>query len=127
MSVRDRFTDSQESMLHKRHHRAKPHEIEVGDIVFTKVQDRYSKLDPRFNGPHRVIEKMAGHKVKLRNLSSGSENFVHRDHLKRVDRGFEVESISPLPENAPDIVESQPPSPPISSSPKYQLRSRPVY
>ena len=105
----------------------KPHEIEVGDIVFTRIQDRHSKLDPQFNGPHRVIEKMAGHKVKLRNLSSGSENLVHRDHLKRVDHGFDIESTSPLPENAPDSVNSQSPSPLILSSPKYRLRSRTVY
>ena len=84
-SIRDSLADSQQSMLYKQHQRTKPHEIEVGDIVFTRVQDRYSKLDPLFNGPHCVIEIMAGHKVKLCNLRSGSENLVHRDHLKSVD------------------------------------------
>ena len=127
MSIRDSLADSQKSMLYKQHQCAKLHEIEIGDIVFTRVQDRHSKLDPRFNGPHCVIEMMAGHKVKLRHLSSGSENLVHRDHLKRVDRGFDVESASPLSYHAPDSIDSQPLSPPISSSPRYQLRPRPVY
>lgn len=121
-SVRNSLESSQHSMLAKQHQRAKPHEIGIGDIVFTRVQDRHSKLDPLFNGPHRVINVMSGHKVKLLNLKSGTEQIIHKDHLKRVNRGFDVDIASPLPSHAPCGVDSQPST--LSHAPRYQLRSR---
>ena len=129
-SVRDNLADSQKTMLHKQHQRARSLDIEVGDIVFSRIHDRDSKLHPSFHGPHRVIEILTGHKIKILDLKSGRENTVHRDHLKRVNRGFDVPD-SPLPQRAPDSVRNQPPSSPSPSPspvplPRYNLRSRPV-
>ncbi len=44
--------------------------IEVGDIVFTRVHDRNSRLDPLFSEPHRVIESLHDHKVKILDLKT---------------------------------------------------------
>ena len=93
-SVRDHLSESQVSMLEKQHLRATTHEIGVGDIVFHRVHDRHSKLDPLFHGPHRVTEILHGHKVRILELQAGKESIIHRDHLKRVDRGFDTESTS---------------------------------
>ena len=123
-SVRDHLAVSQAEMLKKQHQRATPQEIDVGDIVFSKNQTRSSKLESIFIGPHRVTEVMHGHKVKILDLRSGTENTIHRDHLKRVDRGFDDESVTP---RGPDNVQPLPPPPPPSTSPhQYQLRSRPL-
>ena len=127
-SVRDQLAVSQADMLRKQHLRATPHDIIVGDIVFTKVQDRSSKLDPLFHGPHRVTDSLAGHKVKILDLSSGTEKTIHKDHLKKVNRGFDVESVTPPQGHGPDGAQPPPPPPPPPSSPpRYQLRSRDVY
>ena len=121
-SVRDQLTVSQADMLKKQHQRAKPHEIVVGDIVFSRVQDRHSKLEPLFHGPHRVTELLAGHKIRTLDLKSRTENIVHRDHLKKVDRGFDTDSATPLPDHGSDG--AQPPTPSSSCSHRYPLRSR---
>ncbi len=44
--------------------------IEVGDIVFTRVHDRNSRLDPLFCGPHHVIVSLHGNKVKILDLKT---------------------------------------------------------
>ena len=128
-SVRDQLAVSQAEMLQKQHQRATPHEINVGDIVFAREQDRASKLAPRFNGPHRVTETLAGHKVRILDLRSGTENTIHKDHLKRVHRGFDVEPVAPPHAHGPDGPHPPSPLPPpsASSTPRYQLRSREVY
>ncbi len=125
-SVRDKLADSQQSMLRKQHHRAKPHKIEIGDIVYLRNQDRHSKLDPIFNGPYRVTEIMAGHKIKILKLDTGKEFPVHKDLLKRVDRGLDVNYDFPLPQHASDSVVGQPQAIPPPCNSRYQLRSRPV-
>ena len=128
VSVRDQLAITQSDMLRKQHQRASSHEINVGDIVFTRVQDRSSKLDPLFQGPYRVTELLTGHKIKLIDLKSGTANTVHKDHLKRVDRGFDIPSIQPTPDHAHENVQHQPSTPSLSdSSPYYQLRSRTVH
>ena len=94
-------------------------------IVFSRTHDRHSKLDPIFNGPHRVIEALAGHKMKIHDLGSGVEKTVHKDNLKKVHRKCISECDPPLtvPEHEP--VSSEPP---ISLTPQvgYNLRPRPV-
>ncbi len=95
-SVRDHLALSQADMLQKQHQRVKPHEIVVGDVIFSRVHDRHSKLDPLFHGPHRVTEPLSGHKVKILDLKSGTESVVHKDHLKKADRGFDGGVVTPL-------------------------------
>ena len=109
-SVRDHLSDSQESMIEKQHRRSTQHVIELGDIVFHRVHDRHSKLDPLFHGPHRVTELLHGHKVKLVELHTGKETIVHRDHLKRVDKGFDTESTTARaqPPSGSDRINCQP-------------------
>ena len=126
-SVRDHLAISQADMLRKQHQRATPHEIEVGDIVFARVQDRPSKLDPLFYGPHRVTDILAGHKVKLLDLKSGAIFVTHKDHLKRVDRGFDIQSITTPPGHCQDtVLPPSTPSPPSHTPTHYNLRSRTV-
>ena len=120
-SVRDNLIDTQEFMLSKQHRRATTREIVVGDIVFRRVHDRHSKLDPLFQGPYRVLEIMSGHKVKLRDLKTGMESVVHRDHLKQVHRGLDTESAMPrTPPQSPSV------TPPQHLPCPYPLRSRPA-
>ena len=128
-SVRDHLAITQADMLRKQHQRATPHDINVGDIVFARVQDRSSKLDPLFHGPHRVTELLTGHKVKIFNLRSGTIATNHKDHLKRVDRGFEEQFIPPPQNQCQENVLPLPSTPPPSSHspPHYQLRSRTVH
>ncbi len=84
-------------MLRKQHRRATDSSTEVGDIVFARVHDRNSKLDPLFFGPHRVIESLHGHKVKILDLKTLVEQIVHVDHLKRVNKGFDDECAHQVP------------------------------
>lgn len=122
-SVRDQLAVSQAETLQKQHQRATPHEINVGDVVFARIHVR-DKLDPRFHGPHRVTEILNGHKVKLLDLRSGTEDTIHRDHLKRVHRGFEREFVVPPSHPGPDSPHPSPHPPP---PPRYELRSRDVH
>lgn len=96
-SIHDRLSASQTDMLRKQHVRAKDPAIEVGDMAFSRVHDRNSKLDPKFSGPLRVIESLHGHKFKVLDLRSLAERVVHADHLKRVSRGFDEDDISLVP------------------------------
>ena len=89
--IHERLTASQSEMLEKQHNRASDFTVAVGDIVFNKVHDRHSKLDPIFEGPYRVTESLHGHKVKLLDLKSSDTKIVHVDHLKRVNKGFDCE------------------------------------
>ena len=124
-SVRNNLSDSQQSMLKKQHQRATAREIDIGDIVFQRAHDRHSKLDPLFKGPHRVMELINGHKVKILELGTGTECIVHQYHLKRVDRGFDTDFSTPLtPKHDSVSIESRP-APPPQISP-YNLRSRPA-
>ncbi len=88
--IHDRLTASQAEMLRK-HHRATNSFIEVSNIVFARVHDRNSKLDPLHLGPHRVIESLHGHKIKILDLKTLGEQIVHVDHLKRVNKRFDDE------------------------------------
>ena len=97
-SVHDRLSASQTDMLRKQHVRAKDPAIEVGDMVFSRVHDRNSKLDPKFSGPLRVIESLHGHKFKVLDFRTLAERVVHADHLKRVSRGFNDDNISRVPQ-----------------------------
>ncbi len=122
-SVRDHLVLSQGDMLQKQHQRAMPHEIVVGGIVLCRVHHRHSKLDPFFHGPHRVTEPLSGHKVKILDLKSGTESVVHKDHLKKVDRGFDDGVVTPLADHGSS---SEQPSYTISHTHRYNLLSRPV-
>ena len=86
--IHARLTASQNEMLTKQHERATDSPITDGDIVFLRVHNRSSKLDPLFTGPYRVIASLHGHKVKLLDLKTHVEQTVHIDHLKRVSRDF---------------------------------------
>ena len=119
--IHDRLTVSQSEMLRKQHQRAVPHDVSVGDIVFHRVHDRHSKLDPQFDGPFRVIESLHGHKVRILNLKSREERVVHIDHLKRVNRGFDDDTVTPLPSHASD---SHPTPPPSAPDPPYRAKLR---
>ena len=112
--IHDRLSVSQADMLQKQHQRATPHVINVGDVVFTRIHDRHSKLDSRFNGPYRVLEVMHGHKLKLLDLHSFTESVIHRDHVKLVNRGFDQHSDAQPPRHVSDGVESSVPSSSIS-------------
>ncbi len=122
-SVRDRLVLSQVDMVQKQHQRAKPHEIVVGDIVFSRVHNHHSKWDPLSHGPQRVTELLSGHKVKILDLKSETESVVHKDHLKKVDRGFDDGAATPLDDHG---FGSDQPSHPTSPTHCYALRSSPA-
>ena len=135
--IHTRLTASQDEMLRKQHQRAVPHDIAVGDLVFLRVHDRQSKLDPIFDGPYRVTESLHGHKFRILHLQSRKEQDVHLDHLKRVDRGFDDHSVTSSQPPISAIPPSLPPAPfppptqqippvpaPVSDPPyRHKLRS----
>ena len=104
--VRTTLDASRDLMVSKQHEKARPSNIEAGDLVFLAEPERVSKLAPRFTGPLRVLCKEAGNKVKTRHLWSGVERVVHVDNCKRVHPDFPVP-----PEEAPQ------PGPAPASSP----------
>lgn len=91
--IHERLTASQQEMLRRQHQRASDHIVDVGDIVFARIHDRSSKLDPISEGPYRVTEKLQGHKVRILNLKTWIDKVVHIDHLQRVQKGFHCEDL----------------------------------
>ncbi len=63
-------------MLWKQHRRATDSSIEVGGMVFSRIHDCNSKLDPLFSGTHRVIESFHGPKVKILDLKTLDEQIL---------------------------------------------------
>ena len=61
--IHDRFTASQQKMFSKEHF-VSTRTLEIGDMLFCQ-HVRHSKLYPLFHGPHRIIEKLHVHKVKI--------------------------------------------------------------
>ncbi|KAK4321769.1 hypothetical protein Pmani_007398 [Petrolisthes manimaculis] len=87
--------------------------LEIGDIVYSLVEVKHSNLDPKFDGPFRVIAKEHGNKVKLLKLKNHTETTAHLDSLKKVHSGLDCED----PQFIPTV--SQPPhSPPPPAFPE---------
>ncbi|KAK4322805.1 hypothetical protein Pmani_006471 [Petrolisthes manimaculis] len=104
--------------------------LEIGDIVYSLVEVKHSKLDPKFDGPFRVIAKEHGNKVKLLKLKNHTETTAHLDSLKKVHSGLDCEdpqfipTVSQPPHSPPPP--ASPENPPLFSQPpqhSYNLRS----
>ncbi|KAK4326756.1 hypothetical protein Pmani_002773 [Petrolisthes manimaculis] len=104
--------------------------LEIGDIVYSLVEVKHSKLDPKFDGPFRVIAKEHGNKVKLLKLKNHTETTAHLDSIKKVHSGLDCEdpqfipTVSQPPHSPPPP--ASPENPPLFSQPpqhSYNLRS----
>lgn len=58
--------------------------VDVGDIVYTLVQQSNSTLAPKFTRPYRVIKKETGNKVKLLHLHTFAKSGAHLEQMKKV-------------------------------------------
>ena len=87
--------------------------LNIGDIVFSLVNVTSSKLQPKFDGPFRVIAKLNGNKVKVLHLQSLEESITHLDSLKKVSKGFDSVLITPhnIHDTTPDTKIFTPPCP----------------
>ena len=55
--------------------------IEIGDRVYVKQVPRKgipSKLQPAYNGPFRVLDKVSDIVIKVRNIKSGNIDIAYR-------------------------------------------------
>ena len=52
-------------MLPEQHLHASTHTLEIVDLVFHQQHVRHTKLDLLFEGTHRIIQNLHGHKWKI--------------------------------------------------------------
>ena len=111
---------------------AKPSRIDIGDVVMVTDFGQRSdtpKLDAKFVGPYRVLDRLTGHKYRLRHLDTGQVRDEHGDNLKVILFSSEPESddflLSPSVDQ-PSLVPSSPSPTPTTStvSHSYNLRYR---
>ncbi len=48
-----------------------------------RVQERNSKLSPKFVGPRQIVRQLRGHKVEIYDLILNAYEIVHADRLKK--------------------------------------------
>lgn len=86
--------------------KARPREFKVGDNVYLLREPTKSKLDGQYTGPHKIIETLYNHNVKLE-ISRGRHRVVHTDKIKlahlatpTVDDDVAGSSNTPTPEDS---------------------------
>lgn len=86
--------------------KARPYEFKVGDDVYLLREPTKSKLDGQYTGPHRIIEVLRNHNVKLE-ISRNRHRIVHTDKIKLAhlaaptdDDGHARPSTMPTPEDS---------------------------
>ena len=65
--------------------RAKIKIIEIGDRVYVRQVPRKelpSKLQPAYNGPFRILDKVSDVVIKVRNIRSGNIKTLHTDRVR---------------------------------------------
>ena len=81
--VRKHLGASRAEMIQRQHKSAKPIALQVDDQVMKVVPDRSTKLDAKFGGPFVVVNTGPGNKVTVRDPTTGQEERVHVDRLKK--------------------------------------------
>lgn len=61
--------------------KARPREFKVGDDVYLLREPTKNKLDGQYTGPHKIIEVLHNHNVKLE-ISRSRHRVVHTDKIK---------------------------------------------
>ena len=87
---------SQETVLTCQHHCVSTPDILVWEIAFSKVLERHSKFDAKFEGPLRVNETLHDKKLKVLDLRTHEETSIHVN-LKKVVRGLYLFDSHHLP------------------------------
>jgi len=121
-NVNENLTASREDMLHRQHQKVRQVDLHEGDIVFVQVHDRNSKLDPKFQGPYRVLQHDQENKAELLILTTLERETVHCDHLKKVSRGFDTGVSLPAQSSSDNMPPAQQTSP-TANTYKQKLRS----
>ena len=90
--VDNNLKSSQKKMKDRWDKGKKPHDYEIGQLVYVKnkfrqVQGTSQKLQPLYAGPYMIIELPSPFTVKIRRLSDGItvKQTVHVERLKRVN------------------------------------------
>ena len=103
--------------MEKYHKNSRIKPISIGDRVFLKYQPKRKenrKLQPIFDGPYRVVDKISDVVVKLRNLRTGKTVTVHADKVKilhednvNVQQFSTIRRAYPFQDNdSPDFIDS---------------------
>lgn len=86
--------------------RARPHEFKTGDNVYLLREPTKSKLDGQYTGPHKIVETLRNHNVRLE-ISRNRYRIVHTNKIKlahlatpTIDDGHTRAPTTPTPEDS---------------------------
>ena len=85
LGVRKKTEESQAYERTRRESKSRIKPIQMGDKVYTKNIPKTGvakKLQPKYSGPWRVINKVSDVVVVLKNLKTGREIKIHTDRVK---------------------------------------------
>ena len=126
-SVRRNLQASRTEMIQRQHMSATPVTLQVNDIVYKSTPDRQSKLNAKFTGPYRVVERLQGNKFKIFCPDSQISEIVHVDRLKKTNVKIDLDLVTTArleqATRLPKTSDSQVPSKYITSH-SYNLRPR---
>ena len=98
------YLEEAKGMLQKNQNkRAKIKIIEIGDRVYVKQVPRKglpSKLQPAYNGPFRVLDKVSDVVMKVRNIRSGDIKTMHTDRVRVMHEGNITPHLNPTVKRA---------------------------
>ena len=100
--VQESLALSKQEMLLYHNKNASNFNLDISDIVYSLVHHSTSKLDPKFEGPFRVLAKPKNNKVQLLNLKTFEKCTAHIDHLKKINKT--VDHLVPCTNPNNDIV-----------------------
>ena len=71
------------SMQERQHEIANQNEFRINDLIYVKRKNmENTKLQPKFKGPYKIIEKRHGNKYMIQELESGKIILAHADDFK---------------------------------------------
>ena len=123
-SVRRNLQASRVEMIQRQHTSATPVTLQVNDIVYKSTPDRQSKLNAKFTGPYRVIERLQGNKFKIFCPDSQISEVVHVDRLKKTNINVPVTPSSTPPSSSSTSHLPEQTTQPSATSSHYNLRAR---
>ena len=128
--VRQHLTASRSEIMAKQHKRCRELNLVTGDVVMRQLCFRSNKLDPKFEGPFVVVEKLPFNKYKLIDPSTDSPLVLHAERLKKIKSDIDANVIlrrtGLLPQPASTTPNSQPAtSTPTTSSPPQTTSNPP--
>ena len=126
MKVTEALASSKREMIKNTNKNSKEKDLNIGDLVYMKRQDMNSKLDPIFEGPFRITQKLSGNKIEIKHIQTNKQIKTHTDLVKPVSSLMDNTTIDntqmtqQLPSNTTDIVDE----PPENTTNEYKKKLR---